>query len=97
MTAKNKFGPILEKLQHFQDGIVTSPGHTVPTKTFAAVKPLCTKPPTVPKAHKRGPRPGTLLRRAKVVPIDGKWFSSVTVEDAEYSNFNLRNFLKRVL
>ncbi|XP_039459648.1 TOG array regulator of axonemal microtubules protein 2-like [Oreochromis aureus] len=72
VTAKNKLGPILEKLQLFQDGIVTSPGHTVPTKTFAAVKPSCPKPPTVPKAHKRGPRPGTLLRRPKVVPIDDK-------------------------
>lgn len=83
MTAKDKFGPILEKLQHFQDGIVTSPGHTVPTKTFTAVKPLTPKPPTVPILQKRGPRLGTLLRHAKVVPIDGKWFSSVTVEDAE--------------
>ncbi|XP_042068810.1 uncharacterized protein LOC121812002 [Haplochromis burtoni] len=72
LTAKDKFGPILEKLQHFQDGIVTSPGHTVPTKTFTAVKPLTPKPPTVPIPQKRGPRPGTLLRRAKVVPIDDK-------------------------
>nr|XP_024656797.1 TOG array regulator of axonemal microtubules protein 1-like [Maylandia zebra] len=72
LTAKDKFGPILEKLQHFQDGIVTSPGHTVPTKTFTAVKPLTPKPPTVPIPQKRGPRPGTLLRRAKVVPIDNK-------------------------
>ncbi|XP_039863283.1 TOG array regulator of axonemal microtubules protein 2-like [Simochromis diagramma] len=72
LTVKDKFGPILEKLQHFQDGIVTSPGHTVPTKTFTAVKPLTPKPPTVPIPQKRGPRPGTLLRRAKVVPIDDK-------------------------
>lgn len=72
VTVKDKFGPILEKLQHFQDGIVTSPGHTVPTKTFTAVKTLTPKPPTVPIPQKRGPRLGTLLRRAKVVPIDYK-------------------------
>lgn len=49
---------ILETLQHFQPGIVTSFGQVVAAKSIVAVKPLALTPPRVPEAKQQGPRPG---------------------------------------